>query len=471
MRALCFFANLIFVFVSISFSTVANAQEASSPKPFMVEADYAIFRSDGGKQAYLEIAYGIRREALVYAPSGMDSVAAELMMRVNIFNDDSLWVADMWRTPDRIAKTDTAQGERIVNVLRFPLQPGTHLAKVFARDLRGEAHSDSVVMTIKHEAIVPEALAMSDLELASSIKPVRSESGASGDVFRKQSMRVIPNPSAIFGAERPMLFYYLEIYNLRQNVPGSTYRTKCYLAGADGAPLPSPKLREQIKPMMEASVEVGALNVSAVPSGTYFLHFDLLDAEGKNLQSAVKKFFVYNPQLQAAPAATFQQVPLQAFAGMGDEEVAREVDCVRYLYDKAETEIAKKLDNAMAKREFLAQFWSRYSQGRNMPWQDLRVRYLQAVAYANENFSSMTIKGWRTDRGRVFLVYGRPDDIERFPYTGENKPYEIWSYNAIEGGVEFIFGDRTGLREYRLLHSTKLGEIKNEKWRDLIAGR
>ncbi|MCI0698436.1 GWxTD domain-containing protein [candidate division KSB1 bacterium] len=471
MRVLYFFATLIFAFAIISFSAVANAQEASSPKPFMVEADYAIFRSNGGKRPYLEIAYGIRRDALVYTASSADSAIADLMMRVNIAKGDSLWVADMWRTPDKIAVADTARGQRIVNVLRYPIHSGTHRVKLFARDLRGAAKSDSVVMAIAHEAIVPEALAMSDIELASSIKPVRSENGSPNDVFCKQSMRVIPNPSAIFGAEQPMLYYYLEIYNLRQNVSGSSYRTKCYLAGAGGAPLSSPRPREQTKPMMEASVEVGALNVSAVPSGTYFLHFDLLDAEGKSLQSARKKVFVYNPQLQAAPAAAVQSIPVQVFAGLSDEEVANEVGYVKYFYDKAETEIAKKLAHAPARREFLAQFWSRYSREKNMPWQELRTVYLQAVALANDNFSSMTIKGWRTDRGRVYLIYGKPDDIERFPYSNENKPYEIWTYNGIEGGVDFIFADQTGLREYRLLHSTKLGEIKNEDWRDLIAGQ
>jgi hypothetical protein len=103
-----------------------------------------------------------------------------------------------------------------------------------------------------------------------------------------------------------------------------------------------------------------------------------------------------------------------------------------------------------------------------MPWPDLRDRYLQATRFANENFRSFAREGWRTDRGRVYLIYGQPDDIERFPSSDEAKPYEIWTYNGIEGGVEFIFGDRLGLREYQLLHSSKLGEIKNENWRALL---
>ncbi len=462
-------AAVVGIFATTGSCTMSMAQEpASSKKPFLLEADYAIFRGDAGKRAYLEIAYGIRREALVYVPSGADSVMADLTMRVNIYDGDSLWVADMWRTPHRVAVTDSAHGQRISNVLRFPIHPGTHQVKLFARDLRGAmTRSDSLVMTVKHDAIVKDALALSDIELASSIVP--NERNVQ-DVFSKHSMRVLPNPSAIFGAEQPLLYYYLEIYNLRKNVTGATYRTRWYLTDAVGAPISACKAREQTKPLMESSIEAGALNVSAVPNGVCFLNFELLDSNGKNLRTIQKKVFIYNPQLQAPSEALAQEVPVESFSSLSDNEVAREIAYVKYLYDKAETEIAKKLANPPAKRQFLSQFWSRYSRQKGMAWQELRGSYLRSVSYADANFGRMSMEGWRSDRGRVFLVYGKPDDIERFPFTDENKPYEVWTYNQIEGGVEFIFGDRTGLGEYQLLHSTKLGEVKNESWRELITG-
>jgi hypothetical protein len=44
------------------------------------------------------------------------------------------------------------------------------------------------------------------------------------------------------------------------------------------------------------------------------------------------------------------------------------------------------------------------------------------------------------------------------------KPYEIWFYNEIEGGVQFIFGDISGFGNYELLHSTKRGEVNDPDW-------
>ncbi|MCW8824752.1 MAG: GWxTD domain-containing protein, partial [Ignavibacteriaceae bacterium] len=78
-------------------------------------------------------------------------------------------------------------------------------------------------------------------------------------------------------------------------------------------------------------------------------------------------------------------------------------------------------------------------------------------------------EGWKTDRGRVFLVYGEPSEIDRHPNETDTRPYVIWIYESIEGGVLFVFGDLTGFSDYQLLHSTKRGELRDDSWRRRIA--
>ena len=63
---------------------------------------------------------------------------------------------------------------------------------------------------------------------------------------------------------------------------------------------------------------------------------------------------------------------------------------------------------------------------------------------------------------------GEPDETQRFPNSGDSKPYEIWEYHQIEGGVEFDFIDLTGFNEYTLVNSTKHGEIKDESWQQSL---
>ena len=89
---------------------------------------------------------------------------------------------------------------------------------------------------------------------------------------------------------------------------------------------------------------------------------------------------------------------------------------------------------------------------------------MKRLAYANKHFSRLGKDGYLSDRGRVLLIFGEPDQKDYFPSESEVKPYEVWFYNQIEGGVTFIFGDVSGFGNYELLHSTKRGEIQDENW-------
>jgi hypothetical protein len=80
----------------------------------------------------------------------------------------------------------------------------------------------------------------------------------------------------------------------------------------------------------------------------------------------------------------------------------------------------------------------------------------------------MTREGWKTDRGRVYILYGEPDEIERYPDSEGRKPFEVWRFQKIEGGVEFVFVDRWKNGNYELITSTKRGELQDPNWETLL---
>ena len=96
-----------------------------------------------------------------------------------------------------------------------------------------------------------------------------------------------------------------------------------------------------------------------------------------------------------------------------------------------------------------------------------RSEYLQRIAAADQLFSAFKKGGWRTDRGRVFVLYGKPDEFERHP-SNAAKPYEIWHYYRIENGVQFVFVEKSGFGDYELVHSTKRGELEDPGWMRFI---
>ena len=80
-------------------------------------------------------------------------------------------------------------------------------------------------------------------------------------------------------------------------------------------------------------------------------------------------------------------------------------------------------------------------------------------------FKTSRKPGWRSDQGRIYIMYGKPDDIERYPNSAAERPYEIWHYYKVEGGAQCYFVDRDNTGELRLVHSTIRTELQDYEWR------
>ena len=78
------------------------------------------------------------------------------------------------------------------------------------------------------------------------------------------------------------------------------------------------------------------------------------------------------------------------------------------------------------------------------------------------------VDGWKTDRGRILLVYSKPDEIERFPSSSDSREYHIWHYYSLQGGIYFIFADKRNMGDLELVHSNARGELYDPDWRRWI---
>ena len=124
----------------------------------------------------------------------------------------------------------------------------------------------------------------------------------------------------------------------------------------------------------------------------------------------------------------------------------------------------KKLRTNGEREQFIGDFWHRRDPDPDTEENEYREAYYERVAYVNEHFASGT-PGYKTDRGRIYLKYGKPDDVESHPAGGSYErasyegggststyPFERWFYRNIPGraGAEIEFVDPTGTGEYRL---------------------
>lgn len=153
---------------------------------------------------------------------------------------------------------------------------------------------------------------------------------------------------------------------------------------------------------------------------------------------------------------------------MSEKELNADFDMARYIARQEEKKAYASLKNPDGKRQYLFEFWQRQDPTPGTPVNEFRIEYQRRLQYTNDNFRSYTRPGWKTDRGRIYVLYGPPNDVERFPNNPLSYNYEIWHYDNIEGGVIFIFADLQEFGEYVQLHSTKRGEPINQDWEKRI---
>ena len=305
----------------------------------------------------------------------------------------------------------------------------------------------------------PAGLTTSDLELCSRIQ----QSTNTTSIFYKNAHEVIPNPTLLFGtANYPVVFHYLELYGLD---PKETYVVKTILADANGKPLQENSRKRKYG--VQSAVEVGTTNVVKLVSGKYRYQLYLLSESSQPLGRIEKNFYIYNPTAQVAQISNARMKETE-LSGLTAEELDQEYAFLRYHSTDPEIKLYSQLTSVEGKREFLAAFWSIVEQGKMGRDPITRQEYLARVKKANDRFRAFNREGWRTDRGRVFILYNEPDEIDRKPSTESGRPYEIWHYYQIENGIEFAFVDRTGFGEYILMHSTKRGELRDDTWRRLL---
>jgi GWxTD domain-containing protein len=122
---------------------------------------------------------------------------------------------------------------------------------------------------------------------------------------------------------------------------------------------------------------------------------------------------------------------------------------MRYI---ASNEEYNKLRSAppQDRERLFKEFWKKRDPTPDTEENELLEEYFRRVEYANEHFSTNR-PGWETDRGRIYIIYGEPTDIERHPFEADSRPYEIWFYSQI--ARHFVFVDYTGFGDYTLIGS------------------
>ena len=135
---------------------------------------------------------------------------------------------------------------------------------------------------------------------------------------------------------------------------------------------------------------------------------------------------------------------------------------VRWIITDEERTVFKQLADDEERDQFIDAFWFRRDPTPHTIENEFKDEHYRRIAFANEHFGAHGIPGWKTDRGRFYIVFGPPDEIEshrelkrRLPDEGNPDafPNDVWRYDYIEGlgeEIELEFVDKCLCGSYRL---------------------
>lgn len=138
---------------------------------------------------------------------------------------------------------------------------------------------------------------------------------------------------------------------------------------------------------------------------------------------------------------------------------------VKYIITDEERAAFKKLTNDAERESFIEYFWLRRNPNPGSEQNEYKEEHYRRIAFANEHFAA-GVPGWKTDRGRIFIIHGAPDSIESHPMGGpysrsaeegggqtETYPFEVWHYRNIDSigqSIDIEFVDTCSCGEYHM---------------------
>ena len=432
--------------------------QTESPKDFIsFDMDYATFRATEGL-VHLEIYLLVSRTEFKFFEDG-ERYKSEHQIDVRVLRNDSLVAHDSWERIDRADDLDSVLPTQLLpDYSDFILPPGTYNLLVTFSDknagISGKRQVELVLTEFKKGELI-----ISDLQLATEIKKVEKNG-----IFTKYGRDVIPNASSTYGIEIPVLYIYCEIYNfaVEEGEELSNYQVEYSVTDLNGKELLTPGPKVHKKPG-ESTIEMGGINVVSLKSRGYYFRIKVTDIATGAVATRSKKYFVYRPGDIQELADADQTLNFgvdgyieSIYSEMTLKELDDEWAMMRILAVKHEKKLYDGSDEP-GRRRVMLKYWQARED------RITRNEFMLRATIAKQQWSGLR-PGWKTDRGRVMITYGRPDEIEREPHSINSRPFEVWRYFGIDGGIEFVFVDKQGFTDYELVHSTARNELQDYNW-------
>ncbi len=357
-----------------------------------------------------------------------------------------------------------------MSVERFPLTDGTYQMEIEITDA-----IDSSAAPLKHTETIEithlsEGCFFSEIAFVSAFTSTIQE-----NAFSKAGYDLIPYVSNYYPSSLNGLILYAELYNSRKLL-GKKISFAYSICITDALQNEVPNTKRIIRAEAEEVLPlIQTLDISNLISGDYKVKLEMLDREGKVVCTQFRDFFrnkilesTYTPPTSIDISNTFAARYIKS-----DSLYAHIQSCLPIAESVERNTINNILSNAdlQTRQSFMYTFWyRRNSTNPEKAWND----YYQDVRAVQKEFGTKIKAGWQTDRGRVYLQYGKPSTRIIRNNNPNYWPFEIWHYYTTNTGLRdrrILFYNTSLNYDMELLHSDIPTETKNYDWKNLVRSR
>ncbi|HKA59853.1 MAG TPA: GWxTD domain-containing protein [Gemmatimonadales bacterium] len=352
------------------------------------------------------------------------------------------------------------RGAASVEMMTFTVDSGAYEIRAITKDSASGRQSAAMLPVQAFRTRPP----VSDLLLAPQIRRAAPGDTSTGPgELRKGDLLITAAPDLALSPTQAALFYYCEVYRDSAGEVPWALRVR----GEDGRAIVStPATPAPIA--VGGGVITGSVDLAGLPAGSYRLEL-VIGAPDSVTRSASFRMAGFEVEQQMAQQAQTSAVAGDVFSQMTEAELDTLFTPLFYLAPSSELTVYRGL-TLEGKRRFLREFWRQRDPTPGTPGNELQDGFYQRLAEANRRFregGSAEIPGWRTDRGRVFIVNGEPDEIMRRPVNGPSNPWEAWKYTRPRPR-KYVFYDQTRLGNYQLIYTDDRKEKGMPGWERMV---
>lgn len=451
---------LVLLFISSTNLLASNLEAWFDHKVFYIP----------GEGSYVETHLSFTGESLKYQTQSDGTLMAEVQSTIIIKKGET--IIDFRKVNVQSPSVTDSTKVDFMDIQRFSLENGSYSFEIELEDMHfGDQDKKKLAGDFTVSAL-EEGMFVSDITFVKAYAKAE-EPGE----LTKSGYNLLPYVSNYFPSRLDAVVFYAEGYNSDKYFG----ENEMFILAVRVEELVSRKTVDGIGSMKRTKTGtvnplLQTLDISELPKGEYNLVLEMRDKKNNTIASRSITFqrnnYVANPTNDDLAMIDVTKTFAQDYQNR--EELLEYINSLRPIASSLEqSTIHHQMENAdlTLLQQYFYHFWvRRYDEDPEQAW----LAYKKEVDLVNGLFGTGVTPGYQTDRGRIYLQYGKPNTIVQKHFTENVWPYEIWHFYelGVHNDKRFLFYDPTALaQDFVLLHSDLPGEIQNFDWRQIMRGR